>query len=105
MAMDVLPARRFVLTAVALAACGAAVAAQLRAQTPRLDPIVYTIRFPDPASKSFTVDMTVPTSQRPSIDLMMAIWSPGFYGLQNYADRVTSFSAKAPDGSPLDVTK
>lgn len=70
-----------------------------------LDPLVYTIRFPDPASKSFTVEIAVPTGNRPSVDLMMAIWSPGFYGLQNYADRVTNFVATAPDGAPLDVTK
>ncbi len=36
---------------------------------------------------------------------MMAIWSPGFYGLQNYADRVSHVAAKADDGTPLEVTK
>jgi hypothetical protein len=51
-----------------------------------LQPLVYTIRFPDPASKTFTVNIIVPTDKRPSVDLMMAIWSPGFYGIQNYAD-------------------
>ena len=62
-----------------------------------LEPIVYTMRFPDPASKTFTVEMTVPTDKRESVDLMMAIWSPGFYGMQNYADRVSSVrSARAP---------
>ncbi|MGH9409306.1 MAG: hypothetical protein ACRD1V_07610, partial [Vicinamibacterales bacterium] len=29
----------------------------------------------------------------------------GFYGLQNYADRVSDFTAKAGDGTALDVTK
>jgi predicted metalloprotease with PDZ domain len=71
----------------------------------KLDPLVCTIRFPDPASKSFTVEIAVPTEKRASVDLMMAIWSPGFYGLQNYADRVSNFAAKAPDGTALDVTK
>ncbi len=70
-----------------------------------LSPLVYTIRFPDPASKSFTVEIDVPTDKRASVDLMMAIWSPGFYGLQNYADRVTNFAANAADGTALDVTK
>ena len=36
---------------------------------------------------------------------MMAIWSPGFYGLQNYADRVSGFVAKGPDGADLEVSK
>lgn len=70
-----------------------------------LDPIVYTIRFPDPVSKIFTVDVAIPTDRRASIDLMMPVWSPGFYGYQNYADRVTSFAAAAPDGAELDVTR
>jgi predicted metalloprotease with PDZ domain len=70
-----------------------------------LAPIHYTIRFPDPASKNFTVAAVVPTDKRPSVDLMMAIWSPGFYGLQNYAQRVTGFTARAADGTTLEVTK
>ncbi|HTI37516.1 MAG TPA: hypothetical protein VL484_08170 [Vicinamibacterales bacterium] len=75
------------------------------ASSPALDPLVYTISFPDPASKSFAVQVHVPAAAKPSVDLMMAIWSPGFYGLQNYADRVSDFSAKGDDGVTLDVTK
>lgn len=73
------------------------------AQTP--DSVTYTLRFPDPASKTFTVDAIVPTAKQESIDVMMPVWSPGFYGLQNYADRVTSFTAKGSDGADLTVTK
>ena len=71
----------------------------------KLEPLVYTIRFPEPASKTFNVEIIVPTDKRESVDLMMAIWSPGFYGIQNYADRVSGFTAKAPDGTVLDVEK
>jgi predicted metalloprotease with PDZ domain len=71
----------------------------------KLDPLVYTIRFPEPASQSFTVEVQVPTGKRESVDLMMAIWSPGFYGIQNYADRVSNLTAKADDGSALTVEK
>ena len=70
-----------------------------------LAPISYTIRFPDPASRTFVVDMVVPTDKRDAVDLMMAVWSPGFYGLQNYADRVSNFAATASDGTALAVTK
>jgi predicted metalloprotease with PDZ domain len=70
-----------------------------------LAPLVYTISFPHPESKSFAVRVDVPTGGKPSVDLMMAIWSPGFYGLQNYAQHVTEFSANAADGSTLNVTK
>ena len=70
-----------------------------------LAPLKYTISFPQPASKTFNVDVVVPTEGKPTVELMMAIWAPGFYGLQNYADRVTAFSAKAADGSTLVATK
>jgi TonB family protein len=74
-------------------------------QARALDPIVYTIRFPDPASKTFTVEAVVPTDNHAVVDLMMPVWSPGFYGLQNYADRVSTFSATAAGGVTLDVAR
>src|SRR5215475_10755732 len=74
-------------------------------QSAKLDPLIYTIRFPEPASKTFNVEVEVPTNKRDSVDLMMPIWSPGFYGIQNYADRVSNFTAKAPDGTILQVEK
>jgi predicted metalloprotease with PDZ domain len=76
----------------------------IRAQS-KLDPLVYTIRFPEPASKTFNVEVQVPTEKRESVDLMMAIWSPGFYGIQNYADRVSNLTARGNDGSELTVEK
>jgi predicted metalloprotease with PDZ domain len=71
----------------------------------RLEPLVYTISFPDPASKTFNVSIAVPTGRRESVDLMMAIWSPGFYNIQNYARSVSAFAAKAPDGTALEFTQ
>ncbi len=68
-------------------------------------PVTYTISFPDPASKTFTVKVDVPAGNRASVDLMMPVWSPGFYGLQNYAQRVSAFTAQAADGTALEVTK
>ena len=88
----------------ALVGGGAGWRPTLQAQA-TLEPIVYEISFPEPASKTFHVDVTVPTGKRATVDLMMAIWSPGFYGLQNYADKVTAFSAKAADGTALEATK
>jgi len=71
----------------------------------KLEPLAYTISFPDPASRTLNVSVTVPTERRASVDLMMAIWSPGFYGLQNYARQVSAFTAKSADGTALDVTQ
>ena len=75
-----------------------------RAQATR-KPLSYVIRLPDPASKTFVVDVAVPSDGRDSVILMMPIWSPGMYTLQSYGDRVTSISAKAADGTALDVSK
>src|SRR6187397_1491403 len=100
-----LPARiaaALVLAFVSLAPRALAIPAQAP-KTPT--PLVYTLRFPDPASKTFNVEIVVPTEGRASVDLMMAIWSPGFYGLQNYARQVSAFAATAPDGTALEVTK
>jgi len=99
--------RRTSVTFSAITVCCLAIAALTvaRPTAQKLDPLVYTISFPQPASKTFNVQVTVPTGKRESVDLMMAIWSPGFYGIQSYADRVNAFSATAPDGVALDVTK
>jgi len=97
--------RRFACALLACAiAAGAPFALRTHAQR-ALEPIVYTIRFPDPASKSFAVEMQVPSEKRATVDLMMAIWSPGFYGLQNYADRVSNVEARAADGTALEIAK
>ena len=68
-------------------------------------PLSYTIRIPDPASKTFVVDVAVPSEGRDSVILMMPIWSPGMYMLQSYGDRVTAISAKAAEGAALDVQR
>jgi len=75
------------------------------AQGRKLDPLVYTTSTPNPASKTFNVDIQVPTGKRDSVILMMAVWSPGFYGLQNYTNQRPAFTAKAPDGTVLGVSK
>jgi predicted metalloprotease with PDZ domain len=35
--------------------------------------------------------------------MMMPIWSPGFYRVEDYASRIQSLSARAPDGKTLEV--
>jgi predicted metalloprotease with PDZ domain len=68
-------------------------------------PIAYTIQFPDLKEHIAQINMSVPTDARPSVDLMMAVWSPGFYRVENYASRVQSFSARTADGKTLQVER
>jgi predicted metalloprotease with PDZ domain len=95
--------RRVVPVWIAALVLAAGVAGLAARQAPA--PIAYTIRFPDTASRSFTVEVVVPTGARESIDMMMPVWSPGFYGLQTYGDRVTNFTATAADGTSLESSR
>jgi predicted metalloprotease with PDZ domain len=72
-----------------------------RAETP--EPILYTLKFPAPEKHVAEVEAVFPTDKRSSLDLMMAVWSPGFYRVQDYARRVEGFTARSTDGARLDV--
>jgi predicted metalloprotease with PDZ domain len=67
------------------------------------EPIVYTVRFPAPDKHLAEVEAEVPTGDRPSFELMMAVWSPGFYRVEDYAKKVEAISARTPDGAALEV--
>ena len=77
--------------------------AQLRAQD--LAPVSYRVRVPQPDSPFAHIDVVVPTGERATIELMMPIWSPGYYRVEDYAARVSDVAAHAPSGEPLTVEK
>jgi predicted metalloprotease with PDZ domain len=70
-----------------------------------LDPIVYTVKFLAPESHIAEVEIDVPTGRRPIIEMMMAVWSPGFYRIEDYASRVQNLFARGSDGGALQVEK
>jgi predicted metalloprotease with PDZ domain len=67
-----------------------------------LDPIVYTVRLA-PETQTAEVQATIPTGKRASIDLMMPVWSPGFYRVEDYAARIHDLVASTADGRSLSV--
>lgn len=67
--------------------------------------IAYTIRMPAPESHTASVEARFPTGGADSLDLMMAVWSPGYYVQENYYTRVNDLTAKSPDGTVLSVEK
>jgi predicted metalloprotease with PDZ domain len=67
------------------------------------EPILYRIKFPAPDTHYAEVEATFPTGKRPVIELMMPVWSPGFYRLEDYASRVQGLSARLSDGKALSV--
>jgi predicted metalloprotease with PDZ domain len=71
------------------------------AQTP--SPIVYTVKLPAPETHFAEIEATIPTDGRAAIELMMPIWSPGFYKVEDYAGKVQGLAARTADGKPLQV--
>ncbi len=95
----VTPARRLVLLAVGILWLTGAPPAPL-ARGP--EPIAYNVHVV-PETQSAEVQAAFPTGKRATIDLMMPVWSPGFYRVENYAARVHDVAARTPDGTSLAV--
>jgi predicted metalloprotease with PDZ domain len=72
---------------------------------PAVEPITYTVRFPAPGKHIAEVEARYPTDGRESIELMMPTWTPGFYRVENYADKLQDLSAKTPGGEALKVER
>jgi predicted metalloprotease with PDZ domain len=70
-----------------------------------LDPIVYRLSAPAPETQILEVEARLPTGGRPWIDVMLPVWSPGYYVVQDYAANVRDLAARAADGRALDITR
>jgi predicted metalloprotease with PDZ domain len=73
------------------------------ANAQKLQPIQYTVRMPAPETHLAHISARIPTGAKPYVDLMMAVWSPGYYVQENYATHVQQFSAATRDGHALAV--
>lgn len=70
---------------------------------PSAEPITYIVRWPAPDKHIAEVEASYPTDGRASIELMMPIWTPGFYRVENYAGQLRDLSARTPDRQALQV--
>ena len=70
-----------------------------------IDPMKYTLRFPEPHTHYVEVTAVVPTGGRPQVELMMAVWTPGSYMVREYSRHVEAVTASAQDGRSLEVQK
>jgi predicted metalloprotease with PDZ domain len=75
----------------------------LAGRLPAVEPISYTVRFPGPDKHIAEIEARYPTNGRASVELMMPVWTPGFYRVENYAGQVRDLSANTPDGQALKV--
>lgn len=68
------------------------------------DPVIYTLRFPAPATHYVEIEAVYPLAG-PVLDLFMAVWTPGSYLVREYARHVESVTACTEQGRPLPVEK
>jgi predicted metalloprotease with PDZ domain len=80
-------------------------AASLASAQTALEPMKYTLRFPQPQTHYVEVTAVVPTSGRAQVELMMAVWTPGSYMVREYSRHVEAVTAAAQDGRALEVGK
>ena len=69
------------------------------------DPIRYTLSFPAPHTHYVEVSASVPTAGQPTVELMMAVWTPGSYMVREYSRHVEAVTAAQPDGRALAIEK
>jgi predicted metalloprotease with PDZ domain len=69
------------------------------------EPISYTLRFPAPQTHYVEVETRIPTDGQPTIELLMAVWTPGSYLIREYARNVESLAAATETGEPLTAEK
>jgi predicted metalloprotease with PDZ domain len=105
MRRSIIPTRRWprALLVTALFLGVAPAAGQQAPRQRQLDPLSYTLTVSQPATHLVRVEITVPAGGQDLVELMMPVWSPGFYRVEDYAGKVRDLSARAPDGTPLVV--
>ena len=72
------------------------------------EPIRYILSFPAPQTHYAEVTASVPTDRQPSVELMMAVWTPGSYMVREFSRNVeglTAMTAGGETGEPLPVSK
>lgn len=93
-----LPPTRVHALALLVAAGVWAPASSIAQQT---QPALYTVDATDTAAHVLRVEARLPTAGRDTLALMMPVWSPGYYKLEDYAARVRALAAATPGGAPL----
>jgi len=70
-----------------------------------MDPLRYTLSFPAPHTHYVHVRAEVPAAGRDSVELSMAVWTPGSYLVREFSRHVESVTAESPGGIALRVEK
>jgi predicted metalloprotease with PDZ domain/PhoPQ-activated pathogenicity-related protein len=73
------------------------------ATVPVKQPIIYTVKAPTPDKHTLDISAEIPTGKAAAVDLMMPVWSPGYYRVQDYAKQVENLAARTPGGTALQI--
>src|SRR4051812_40242118 len=76
-------------------------AAAARAAGP--DPISYKLSIVDAPAHLAHIEATFPTAKAAKLELMMPLWTPGYYRQEDYAGKVKNISAKTAEGKTLAI--
>ena len=94
--------RSLLSTAASLLLAGAWAAADALAMP---EPISYTLRFPTPQTHYVEVEALVPTGGAATVELMMAVWTPGSYLVREYARNVEAVAAATLRGASRSASR
>ncbi len=67
--------------------------------SPAIDPIRYALSFPAAQTHYVEVEASYPTGGASTVELMMAVWTPGSYLVREYARHVEDVEVVAPAGT------
>ena len=67
------------------------------------DPIVYTLRCAAPETHRAQVEARIPAAGKATLELMLPVWSPGYYALGDYARDIQRIAARNEAGTELRV--
>jgi len=75
--------------------------ASLATEDTRTGKTVFTISMDNPASHCYQVTLSCQGVEGVTCDFKMPVWSPGYYGLFDFAGNVLAFRAEDGQGNPL----
>jgi hypothetical protein len=81
----------------------ALLAARAPAQQPQ--PLRYTLKIADPATRTAHITATYPAAGLATLDLMMPLWTPGYYRAEDYPAKLSDLAATSATGATLAVEK
>lgn len=67
--------------------------------------VSYTIKVSKPAERRATAVATVPVEGTDGLEVYLPVWSPGFYRVENHAERVIDLAVVDAEGKRLKVTQ